>query len=348
MSFKFNDVEVTISRDAPFSSPGGFGNVLLIDITQDKELKTYFDYEEVAKDFVGNNDVLRMANACFNQVDKQGNGISVNALLILGVLPDEEGATPYNGIGEALANENDYVWIITTDVEDDELKKYLSVFAEANQKLFSTAIPDESTFDFVDKLYTIPNRVEKDSAGEYKRIDLIAASCAARPTGSYNPKFLNILGVDTLQDKQKTMEAINKRINIYVRSGNFNSYRDGFVGKQGLYIDDIVNPLYLATMIKDNLNTLLHFEEKISFDYDGFALIEDRLVVALDFCTRAGIVKRAPDNTGMYKVYMPDPGRISPVDLSERILRDVVVEYTPDIPINGIKPVRLRIRLEDI
>ncbi|MGL5676840.1 MAG: hypothetical protein ACRDDX_10535 [Cellulosilyticaceae bacterium] len=348
MAFDFSDIEVVINRDAPYSSPGGFGNILLVDITGAKALKTYYDMEEVKKDFEGKTEVLRMANICFNQADKQGNKIKINALKILGILPTETVGEEYKGIADALANDRDYVWIISTDVDDDNLKKYLSDFAEANQKLYSVAIKDGSTFDYTDKYYTIPNRVEEDTNGAYKRVDCIAASCAARSTGSYNPKFMNILGVDPLTGKQATMEAYSKKINIYVQSGNFKSYRDGFVGKQGMYIDDVVNPLYLATMMKDNLNTLLHFEEKISFDYAGFALIEARLVVALDFCTRAGIVKKAADGTGIYKVHMPDPANINPVDLSERVLRDVVVEYTPSIPINGISPVALRIRLEDL
>lgn len=347
MSFKFEDIEVAISREAPYSSPGGFGNILLIDITGEKALKTYYDMAEVEKDFSSKPEVLRMAKICFNQADKQGNKISINALKILGITPGEEPEQEYDAIGTALANDSDYVWILSTDVEDDKLKTYLSDFAEANMKLYSTLITDESTFNFKDKMYTIPNRAEKND-DLYKRVDCIAASCAARATGSYNPKFLNIVGVEELSDKQKTLEAYSKGINIYVQSGNFKSYRDGFVGKQGLYIDDVVNPLYLSTMIKDNLNTLLHYEEKIAFDYAGFALIENRIITALEFCTRADVIKKSIDGVGLYKVTMPNPAQINPTDLSERILRGIIVEYTPSIPINGIKPIKLNIRLEDL
>jgi hypothetical protein len=158
-----------------------------------------------------------------------------------------------------------------------------------------------------------------NAATAYPEASLLGVILPLDP-GSYTSAFKTLAGitVDTLTDTQK-INALAKKVNIYVEVGGVNITREGTVA-EGEYIDIIILIDWAQARITEGVFSVLVNAPKVPITDAGIASIEAAITTVIQLgVTRGGFAEG-------YTVTVPLAANISVADKAARTLNGVTFD----------------------
>ena len=313
-------VDVQITRETAVVERANFGiPLIIVEVSEiDERIRTYTSPAGVADDYLNTDEAYKMATAAFS-AEVKPRYIKIAEKL------DSE--TYVEGLQAAQALDDAWYGIAaeTIDASDIqaiaawvETQKKLYIARSADADIITTATDDVASlldaggYDRTAIIYDV------NAATKYADIAWLA-DVLPRDPGSQTWAFkdLKTITANTLTTSEST-RAHGKNANTYERVAGNDIIRNG-TAASGEYLDIMRGVDWLESRITEEVFRALINTDKLPYDNDGIAVIENIIRQQIDIAIQRRFLSENPPPV----ITIPDVLDTEEADRVERILRDV-------------------------
>ena len=348
-----NDVIVVVDIDA---KPKGVEtlDILLLSTEGQKEMKTYRDLAVINTDYPGKK-VAKMAEALFNQGKTTLATTLIRKVRIAGIEApagdtEEAKATALVAAVEGLREKDDDWYILLTDQTSSEVVEALAAWAEASQPTeaeLGAGMEDHRKLYFGQTSKKEGNPSNARAIVIYADQDKLETEWAdAAFLGNVGPfypqsvtwKFKRPQGITPPDLTSAERDALAEENVNYLTVEYKREYVKNGTCLDGEFIDVQMGADYIALTMRENLYDIFLENATIGYTDEGFAIVTDGVLKALNRAVDLGIIARDPESKqGVYTVVVPKRAEATDEQARARQMPDITWEALLEGAVHSVK-----------
>jgi len=348
-----NDVIVVVDIDA---KPKGVEtlDILLLSTEGQKDMKTYRDLTVIKEDFPGKK-VAAMADKLFNQGKTTKATTLIRKVRIAGIAAPEgesaeDKATALVAAVEELREKDDDWYILLTDQTSPEVVEALAAWAEASQPTeaeLGAGMEDHRKLYFGQTSKKEGNPSNARAIVIYADQDKLETEWAdAAFLGNVGPfypksvtwKFKRPQGITPPDLTSAERDALAEENVNYLTVEYKREYVKNGTCLDGEFIDVQMGADYIALTMRENLYDIFLENATIGYTDEGFSIVTDGVLKALNRAVDLGIIARDPESKqGVYTVVVPKRSEATDEQARARQMPDITWEALLEGAVHSVK-----------
>ena len=322
------DVVVVVKLEEVDTSVASL-DILLISTAGAKDVKTYTDPEDIAKDYTAESAVYKKAKVMMGQGKAKPTPASlIKKVKVVGFAEPESPEALVNAIKTFQDKDNDW-YMFLTDQHEDAYIKALAAFAadsEPSEAELTAGVEDHRKFYFAETDNKELKLTDRRTVVIYTgNLDEQAEAAWIGSVGPWYPqsvtwKFKMPVGVNWVTNEYKKN---------YIKNG---------CCADGEWIDTILGGDWIAKKMREKLYNIFTSNETIPYTDAGFTIVAAGVFETLDQAADYGIIATDPESgAGVYNVSVPKRSAATDQQAALRQMPDIPWEAQLAGAVHGVK-----------
>lgn len=312
--------------------------------------KEYTNPEAVQADFpAAGSATASAAKAMFEQIKLEKCPGRTKKVAVFGVASDAAAATVTGALDTLRETHDDWYFLVPTSTSKDILTA-LSVWADATvltlAQLEAGGVEAEKLLiaQTTDKnLITTAMKGKRQTVVCYNH-DAARSCIPAAWIGRVGPnypqsvtwKWKELYGIPATAEKGTDLQdLLEDRYNLYI-SNHGREYMSEGICTDGDFIDTVIGRWQIKQAMRSNLVNMFVDTEHVGYDNEGFTMVAEQVIAALDEAVANGIILKQ-DGVGAYSVTIPKRTDATEEQARNRVMPPIPWEATVRGGVHGVK-----------
>ena len=340
------DVVVVVKLEEVDTSVASL-DILLISTAGAKDVKTYTDPEDIAKDYTAESAVYKKAKVMMGQGKAKPTPASlIKKVKVVGFAEPESPEALVNAIKTFQDKDNDW-YMFLTDQHEDAYIKALAAFAadsEPSEAELTAGVEDHRKFYFAETDNKELKITDRRTVVIYT--ENLAEQAEAAWIGSVGPwypqsvtwKFKMPVGVSVPNLKESELTILEENHVNWVTNEYKKNYIKNGCCADGELIDTILGDDWIAKTMREKLYNIFTSNETIPYTDAGFTIVAAGVFETLDQAADYGIIATDPESgAGVYNVSVPKRSAATDQQAALRQMPDIPWEAQLAGAVHGVK-----------